>query len=242
MSSHFDIMTEPVKAKAIITHELGKRTFSDVHVRQPEANELLIDIVSSGICHTDLVEVGSQYPLVQGHEGAGYVRSIGPDVSVAKPGDAVLLSFAFCGACHFCNTTHPAFCQKFAELNFVAPDDDYSLPDEAGKVVHGGFFGQSSFASTALVKECSVVNVSKLVKDREELKMLAPLGCGLQTGAGTLIRVGKASKEDIVAVIGLGGVGLAAIMVSILAVFICNAIGFLIILCCSQVQRHINIC
>lgn len=79
--------------------------------------------------------------------------------------------------------------------------------------INGSFFGQSSFSSVALAKESSVVNVSSLVKDREELKMMAPLGCGLQTGAGTLLRVAKATSEDSVAVLGLGGVGLAAIMV-----------------------------
>lgn len=61
--------TEKIKAKAIVTHELGKRTFEDVLVRQPGEGELLMDIVGAGICHTDLVEVGSQYPLIQGHEG-----------------------------------------------------------------------------------------------------------------------------------------------------------------------------
>ena len=61
--------TEKITAKAIVTHELGKRTLEDVLVRQPEEGELLVDIVGAGICHTDLVEVGSKYPLVQGHEG-----------------------------------------------------------------------------------------------------------------------------------------------------------------------------
>lgn len=80
--------------------------------------------------------------------------------------------------------------------------------------MHGSFFGQSSFASTSLVRQCCIVNVTGLVRDREELKMLAPLGCGLQTGAGTVLRVAKATGEDSVAVLGLGGVGLAAVMVS----------------------------
>ena len=145
--------------------------------------------------------------------GSGYVRAVGPEVTVAKAGDAVLLSFASCGSCHFCNSAHPAFCAQFAALNFATLDEDYTLASDSSKTVQGSFFGQSSFASTALVKERSVVNVTDLVKDKEELKLLAPLGCGLQTGSGTIIRIAKATKEDSIAVLGLGGVGLSAIMV-----------------------------
>lgn len=80
--------------------------------------------------------------------------------------------------------------------------------------VDGSFFGQSSFASLAIAKERSVVNVQGLVSE-EELKVLAPLGCGVQTGAGAVVNTGNAGEEDVVVVLGLGGVGLSAVMVSI---------------------------
>jgi Zn-dependent alcohol dehydrogenase len=80
--------------------------------------------------------------------------------------------------------------------------------------VAGQFFGQSSFANLSAVKEASIVNVKGLIKDEEELKLFAPMGCGFQTGAGTVINLAKATSEDSVVVLGLGGVGLAAIMVS----------------------------
>lgn len=60
---------ERIKARAIVTHGLGKRTLEEVYLREPKADELIVDIVGAGICHTDVVEVGSKYPLIQGHEG-----------------------------------------------------------------------------------------------------------------------------------------------------------------------------
>lgn len=87
---------------------------------------------------------------------------------------------------------------------FGAKDGEATIP--------GAFFGQSSFASLSVVKECSVVNATSLVSSKEELQLLSPLGCGIQTGAGTVINVAQAGEQDVVCVMGLGGVGLAAIM------------------------------
>ncbi len=87
-----------------------------------------------------------------------------------------------------------------------------SKSDGKADEIGGGFFGQSSFANLSVVKQCSVVNVKGIVKDKEELKLFAPLGCGIQTGSGTIINAAKATKEDVVVVMGLGGVGLSAVM------------------------------
>jgi Zn-dependent alcohol dehydrogenase len=78
--------------------------------------------------------------------------------------------------------------------------------------VGGHFFGQSSFANFSIVKQTSVVNVKGLVKDKQELQLFAPLGCGIQTGSGTVLNVAKAESKDVICIMGLGGVGLAAIM------------------------------
>jgi Zn-dependent alcohol dehydrogenase len=86
----------------------------------------------------------------------------------------------------------------------------------SGANVAGGFFGQSSFSKFAIASESSVVNVEGLVRGKEELKVFAPLGCGLQTGAASVMNRALAKKGDSVAVIGLGGVGMAAIMVGFL--------------------------
>jgi Zn-dependent alcohol dehydrogenase len=78
--------------------------------------------------------------------------------------------------------------------------------------IAGQFFGQSSFARYSVAKQNSVVNVTSLIRNKEELQTFAPLGCGFQTGAGTVVNVAKATSKDSIVVLGLGGVGLSAIM------------------------------
>jgi Zn-dependent alcohol dehydrogenase len=214
--------THPQSTRAIVAHpptsghvnwhmeSLAPRAIKD--------DELLIEIIATGICHTDIAlslrppETG-QYPRVLGHEGAGYVRAAGAKVSVAAPGDPVLLSFASCGQCENCMDRHPAYCDVWRQLN-SGGERDVFLAD-AGEGSRGGlFFGQSSFVNWAVVREASVVNVSGLVRDREELVLFAPLGCGIMTGAGAVTQVVGAGDKDSLVVLGLGGVGLAAVMVS----------------------------
>jgi Zn-dependent alcohol dehydrogenase len=99
-------------------------------------------------------------------------------------------------------------------INFAGAGESFQIV-ETGEAIQGQFFGQSSFATHTIVAENSIVNVAGKITSEEELKLFSPLGCGLQTGAGTITEVCKATLEDIVVVMGLGGVGLAAIMVSV---------------------------
>jgi len=92
-----------------------------------------------------------------------------------------------------------------------ANEPNFVLASDISKVIGGGYFGQSSFASPVPVKVSCASNVTKLVKDAEELKLYAPLGCGIMTGAGAITHVGDCKPDDVVAVIGLGGVGLAGV-------------------------------
>lgn len=144
--------------------------------------------------------------------GAGYVEEIGCDVSNTKVGDKVLLSFASCLSCRDCLDGHPSYCKKFVSLNYGG--ETGAFRDKDGTEIAGSFFGQSSFSSHTVVKESSVVNVSELVRSDDELKLFAPLGCGFQTGVGTVTELTAANKTDTIAILGLGGVGLTAIMVS----------------------------
>ncbi|KAH6962478.1 chaperonin 10-like protein [Ilyonectria sp. MPI-CAGE-AT-0026] len=212
--------------KAIVSHapEDGKRKWvlEDVQITQPGEYEAIVEMVASGVCHTDLgcgtAPDGTPgfpvppYPRVLGHEGAGYVRSVGSKITKVKPGDAVLLSFAFCTNCHNCQFGAPGYCHKFSDLNFTGVKDAFRFPKSPSQEIGGSFFGQSSFAKLTRVQETSLVNVSAFVSNDDELKLLAPLGCGIQTGAGTVTELANAKPDDKVAVIGLGGVGLAAIM------------------------------
>ena len=142
--------------------------------------------------------------------GAGVVVKVGADVKNAVPGDKVLLSFNFCGDCDTCKSGHPAYCDTWAPLNFgcTRADGTLSLADEQGAEVHCNFFGQSSFGNHAVVAANSMVKVSP----DTDLKLYAPLGCGLQTGAGAVLNALGTTKGSSLAVWGVGPVGLAAVM------------------------------
>ncbi|TIA44664.1 NAD(P)-binding protein [Aureobasidium pullulans] len=191
----------------------------DVTTREIKDDELLVELVASGICHTDVMcgtGTGNPdlfyYPRVLGHEGSGYVKAVGSKVKVAKPGDAVLLSFDWCGECESCKNGLPSLCYESMPLNFGNKPAFESTNPEDPTVIAGKFFGQSSFSRYSVAKQNSVVNVTDLVESKEELQAFAPLGCGFQTGAGTVINVAKATEKDAIAILGLGGVGLSAIM------------------------------
>lgn len=138
------------------------------------------------------------------------MRAVGSKVTVAKPGDPVLLSYTCCGSCISCKSSHPSVCYDFNAINF-GKHDVFTL-EGSQQSVSGRFFGQSSFAQFSIVDQKSVVNAKDLVKDKEELKLFAPLGCGIQTGSGTVVNVAKPTEDDSIAILGLGGVGLSAIM------------------------------
>ncbi|KAJ4252823.1 hypothetical protein NW762_010729 [Fusarium torreyae] len=137
--------------------------------------------------------------------GSGYVVRSGSAVTHVQPGDAVLLSFSYCGTCHVCKDGYRSHCLSFFEINFMGE------PVFSGEI-GGRFFGQSSLARHSVVSAKSVVNVTKLGLSRDDLKLLAPFGCGFQTGSGTVINVADASPDDCITVVGMGGVGLAAVI------------------------------
>jgi len=140
------------------------------------------------------------------------VKKVGPGVTVAEPGDPVLLSFSFCNECVLCKANHHSHCPRSTDLNFGGPYPTFSQASSPELNISGLFFGQSSFASLSIVRQCSVVNVKQHVQSKHELQLFAPLGCGIQTGSGTVINCAKAGPDDTVLVMGLGGVGLSAIM------------------------------
>lgn len=142
--------------------------------------------------------------------GAGVVIQKGRDVQNVSVGAKVLLSYNFCGSCSQCASHCPAYCEKLLPLNFGGRRLDRSatvtLP--GGKEVFANFFGQSSFARLAVVSKSSVVEVP----EDTLLELFAPLGCGIQTGAGAVLNSLNVSPGSSVAVFGVGSVGLSAIM------------------------------
>jgi aryl-alcohol dehydrogenase len=177
----------------------------------PRDDEVLVRIVASGICHTDIGFCDSwdpaDVPVVLGHEGAGIVEQVGKAVKGVSPGDHVVLSYQSCGRCPQCRSWHPTECEFFWEANFGFQRLDGSNALQRSGV-RGHFFGQSSFATHVLATKRNLVKVPKDLP----LEVLAPLGCGMQTGAGTVMNSLKVAKGSSLAVFGTGAVGLAAIM------------------------------
>ena len=185
----------------------------DITVDDPKAGEILVDIKAVGICHSDLVMVsgafGTAFPAVFGHEGAGVVAAVGEGVVKVAPGDKVLLTFNSCGGCARCRADDPSYCERFTELNMAcARADGSSRLHSRGAALSDNFFGQSSFASKAIANERNVVKLD----DDADLAMLAPLGCGIQTGAGAVMRSLEAKPGQSLVVIGGGSVGLSAVL------------------------------
>lgn len=184
-----------------------------ITVDPPLAGEVLVDVKAVGICHSDLVMVsgafGNAFPAVFGHEGAGTILSVGQGVTKVAPGDKVLLTFNSCGRCARCLDDDPAYCHHFTALNMACVrDDGSSRLHRDGHDLADNFFGQSSFASRAIATERNIV---KLAPDAD-LATLAPLGCGIQTGAGAVLRSLEAKTGQSLLVIGGGSVGLSALL------------------------------
>lgn len=135
-------------------------------------------------------------------------------MEVAKVGDRVLLSFRSCKECFFCKNGHPSYCSMFTPLNMGLGDCPREFATGTdGASVKGFFFGQSSFSEVTIVSETSVVNMSEHVNTDEELKLLSPLGCGMQTGAGAIMQLQSLDEDDSIAIFGLGAVGFSAVAV-----------------------------
>lgn len=192
----------------------GPYTIETVQLRDLRADEVLVRIVGAGMCHTDVVPRSpvtmSPPPIVCGHEGAGVVEAVGADVAGVAVGDHVVLSFDSCGTCANCLAGQPAYCDTFLFRNLSGRDVDGStgITDAAGNEVLSRWFGQSSFASHCIATARNVVVVDKSLP----LEKLGPLGCGIQTGAGSILCAMDVQPGSSLVVFGSGAVGLAAIM------------------------------
>ena len=180
---------------------------------EPRPDEVLIRVVATGICHTDPAMRDQAYPVPQpivlGHEGSGEVVRVGASVTNVVPGNRVLMSYNSCGVCPSCLANAPGFCHDFFGRNFAGQRPDGSSPlSSNGALVHGYFFGQSSFATYAIARERNVVKVG----DSAPLDRYCPLGCSIQTGAGAVMNALQVRPGRSLAVFGVGPVGLSAIL------------------------------
>lgn len=187
-------------------------SIEEMEIDEPRADEILVRVVGVGLCHTDLVFKAAGIlgtPAVLGHEGSGVVEKVGANVSKVRAGDRVAITFRSCGTCDRCEKGQPAYCRTMPMLNYIGmrPDGTKAL-HAGGADVSSNFFGQSSFANYCLTYERNVVKVSEGVP----LELVGPLGCGVQTGAGGIMRSLACEKGSSVLILGGGAVGLSAVM------------------------------
>ncbi|MEB3371345.1 NAD(P)-dependent alcohol dehydrogenase [Saccharopolyspora mangrovi] len=199
---------------AVLRDRAAPFALEHVELAAPEPGQVLVEIAGTGFCHTDVLPRQAGFlatpPLIAGHEGAGVVTEVGSSVGDIAVGDHVLLSFDSCGCCTNCALGNPAYCETFFQRNMTGKAQDGPGPvvDGAGHPVAARWFGQSSFASHVIAGTRNVVAVDHDLP----LQLMGPLGCGIQTGAGSvLIALGVEAGSDV-AVFGAGGVGLAAVM------------------------------
>ncbi|MCC2314419.1 NAD(P)-dependent alcohol dehydrogenase [Cellulomonas xiejunii] len=205
----------PVRTRAaVLTSPRGAFEVREVDLAAPRDDEVLVRVVATGVCHTDVGvwAGGVPFPLpgVLGHEGAGVVERVGSRVTDVRPGDQVLVSFSSCGDCAACLDDHPAYCATWLTRNLLGgarPDGTSPLRAD-GAPLGAHFFGQSSFAGHVVVAARQVVVVGPGV----DLTLLAPLGCGVMTGFGSVWNVLDPQPGARLAVLGTGAVGLSAVV------------------------------
>ena len=209
-----------MKIKAAVTHAKGEPfVIEEVELAEPKFDEILVRVVASGICHTDLVcrdqFIPVPLPAVLGHEGAGIVEKVGFGVTEFQPGDRVGITFASCGVCPCCKKGKPYVCKNLNKINFggIQADGTSRLSTLDGQKL-STFFGQSSFATYAVVNQRNAVKVEY---DDIDLSVVAPIGCGIQTGAGAVLNRLRPEFGSSIAVFGCGTVGMSAIMAAKIA-------------------------
>ena len=209
-------MTAPARIQAWVhrSPEAPPRLES-VQLDAPRPDELRVRLAACGVCHTDLFAPRLvPLPAVLGHEGAGVVEAVGSRVTTLRPGDRVVLTFGSCGDCAHCSDGAPAYCAHGHELQFGGQRADGSgtfTGPSAG--IHGAFFQQSSFATHAIATERNAVRIP----DDLSFERAAPLGCGVQTGAGAVLNTLACREGSSLAIFGVGPVGLSAVMAARLA-------------------------
>jgi aryl-alcohol dehydrogenase len=208
-----------MKITAAVVHERGGPfAIETLDLCDPRADELLVEVVASGMCATDLhgrdAYYPTQFPKVFGHEGAGIVRAAGNGVTKFKPGDHVVMAYPWCGECENCRTQRQTYCLHAFDLKMNGTRADGStLHSQNGKPVYSAFFQQSSFGTFTIANERYAVKVRNDVP----LTSVCALACGGQTGAGAVLNVMQPKPGDSFAVFGVGTVGLAALMAAKIA-------------------------
>ncbi|MCJ8350694.1 S-(hydroxymethyl)glutathione dehydrogenase/class III alcohol dehydrogenase [Moritella sp.] len=204
-----------IKSKAAIAWGPNQPlSIEEVDVMLPRAGEVLVRIIATGVCHTDAFTMSGDdpegiFPVILGHEGGGVVEQIGEGVTSVAVGDHVIpLYTPECGECKFCKSGKTNLCQKIRETQGkgVMPDGTTRFYKDGQPIFH--YMGCSTFSEYTVLPEISLAKVNK----EAPLEEVCLLGCGVTTGMGAVLNTAKVQEGDTVAVFGLGGIGLSAII------------------------------
>jgi alcohol dehydrogenase len=212
-----------MKIKAAVLHAMGKERpytlskpllIEEVLLKKPQADEVLVKIQAAGLCHSDLSVIDGnrprQVPMVLGHEAAGEVVELGPDVKGISVGDHVVFSFVpVCGHCKHCTTARPALCENGVAANNkgLLLGGGSRLQDQQEKEIYH-HMGVSGFAEYAVVSRHSIVVIDKTLP----YDIAALFGCAVMTGVGAVINTAKIRLGETALITGLGGVGFSALL------------------------------
>lgn len=205
----------------VVDHTNAPFVREELELDGPGPGEVLVRVVATGVCHTDLNGQSGDMPLplpgVFGHEGSGIVEAIGGGVTDFAVGDHVIMGWPYCGECRNCLRAEHRYCARIGEallsgrrlLGPRAGSTAYHRAD--GSELSGHFFGQSSFANYSIANENALVKVDPSLP----LELLGPLACGITTGAGAVLNTAKPGPGASLVVFGAGAVGLAAVMAGV---------------------------
>lgn len=212
-----------MKIKAAVLYEMGKQRpydqsnplkIEEVDLSIPERDEVLVKICAAGLCHSDLSVIDGNrprpVPMVLGHEAAGEVVECGPGVTHLKPGDRVVFSYVpSCGHCMPCMTGRPALCEPGSAANTKGTLLDGGIRLK-NKDLHflNHHLGVSAFAEYAIASKHSLIKISADISN----EVAALFGCAVLTGVGSVVNTAKLAAGQTVLIVGLGGVGFAALL------------------------------
>jgi S-(hydroxymethyl)glutathione dehydrogenase / alcohol dehydrogenase len=191
----------------------------EVDVAPPRAGEVLVRIVATGVCHTDAYTLSGDdpegiFPTILGHEGGGIVEAVGPGVSSVAVGDHVIpLYTPECGQCKFCRSGKTNLCQaiRATQGKGLMPDGTSRFSYKGQPIFH--YMGTSTFSEFTVLPEISLAKISK----EAPLEKVCLLGCGVTTGIGAVLNTAKVTPGSTVAIFGLGGIGLSAVIGAVMA-------------------------
>ncbi len=209
-----------METRAAVAWEAGKPlTIETIRIEGPKAGEVLVEVMATGVCHTDAYTLSGldpegKFPAILGHEGAGIVREVGAGVTSVKPGDHVIpLYTPECGRCKFCLSGKTNLCQaiRTTQGKGLMPDGSSRFSIGGKPVLH--YMGTSTFSEYTVLPEIALAKINPAAP----LEKVCLLGCGVTTGIGAVLNTAKVAPGSTVAVFGLGGIGMSVIQGAVMA-------------------------